>query len=188
MNKIQRNQILDYQSYDDKRSEIQKSIFEIKGPRRIHVGSYLTFLFENVDTLSYQVQEMMRVEKLVKEKDIQHEIDTYNELLGGPGSLSATLLIEIDDVEQRKELLTEWIDLPHKIYILCSDQSKVYAKFDHRQIGDSRLSSVQYLMFELEDKAPIAIGSDHPDVTVESHFTDEQLKALTQDLEASKSL
>ena len=82
MRPVQREEILDYITYTEKRSELQSSVLKQKEPRRIHLGEYLTFLFENTDTIRYQIQEMMKAEQIVKEEAIQHEIDTYNELLG----------------------------------------------------------------------------------------------------------
>jgi hypothetical protein len=80
--------------------------------RRVHVGPHLTVLFENHETVRYQVQEMMLAERIVRETDVQHELDTYTELLGGPGELSATLLIEIEEPRERDEKLVRWLDLP----------------------------------------------------------------------------
>ena len=82
MRPVKREEILDYITYTEKRSELQSSVLKQKEPRRIHLGEYLTFLFENTDTVRYQIQEMMKAEQIVKEEAIQHEIDTYNELLG----------------------------------------------------------------------------------------------------------
>ena len=79
-----------------RRATIRPRVLAEKSRRRVHVGGLLTFLFENQDTVRYQVQEMMRIERIVKEADILHELATYNELLGGHGELGATLLIEID--------------------------------------------------------------------------------------------
>ena len=102
MKHVSRKEILDYVTYEDQRSEIREKIMKIKELRRINVGGILSFLFENIDTVRYQIQEMIRVERIVKEADIHHEIKTYNELLGKPGELGCTLLIEIDDPTERK--------------------------------------------------------------------------------------
>ena len=80
--KVARSELLDYQTYDDQRDGLRDEIMRIKQPRRIHLGDELTFLFENTETIRYQIQEMMRAERIVKEAAIQHELDTYNGLLG----------------------------------------------------------------------------------------------------------
>lgn len=184
MKMVERNTIVDYQTYGEQRDEIRASIFEIKRPRRVHLGEHLTFLFENADTMRYQVQEMMRAEKIVKEKDIQHEIDTYNELLGGPGELGCTLLIEIVGEAERDAKLRAWMDLVDGLFLRLEDGEKVGAKYDERQIGEDRLSSVQYLKFDTGGRNPIGVGCTHPDplIGLEVILTEDQRAALKTDL------
>src|SRR6186997_3226657 len=117
MKKVSREEVRQPGEYARIREEFRRSVLEQKDKRRIHVGSYLTFLFENHDTVLYQIQEMIRAENITKEPDIQHEMATYNELLGDKGELGCTLLIEIDDAAKRAELLVRWMDLPGTLYI-----------------------------------------------------------------------
>ena len=182
MELVRREEILDYETYEDQRIEIRERVMKIKQPRRISIGNTLTFLFENKETIRYQIQEMIRVERIVREEDIQHEIDTYNEILGKTGELGCTLLIEIDDPSERDKLLTEWIDLPKNLFLKLEDETKVKADFDHRQIGENRLSSVQYIKFNTEGKIPVAIGSDHKLFTAENLLSEDQKNALKDDL------
>ena len=182
MKRVPRQEILDYVTYEDQRDRFRKKIMKIKGLRRINVPGVLSFLFENTYTVHYQIQEMMRVEHIVKETDIQHEINTYNELLGDSGELGCTLLIEIDDPDERDEKLTQWLELPKYLYLSLEDESRIRASFDERQIGDARLSSVQYITFNTGGKTPIAIGSDLPLLKAETTLTADQKKALTEDL------
>ena len=183
MKPVLRDEILDYQTYNEQRTEIREEAIRSKGPRRIHVGDHLTFLFENRTTIRYQVHEMMRTEQIVKEADIQHEIDTYNELLGKPGELGCTLLIEIETAAGRDVLLEQWLAMPHHLYAKDGDGNKYYASFDERQIGETRLSSVQYLKFDTRGNVPVAIGCDMPNLMVESQLADEQREALSADLQ-----
>ena len=97
MKPVERSEIVDYATYEDTRDEFRAGVIEAKAPRRVHIGQYLTLLFENHLTIRYQIQEMIRAERMVRESDIQHEIHTYNELLGSAGEFGCTLLIEIDD-------------------------------------------------------------------------------------------
>jgi hypothetical protein len=184
MKTVQRSEIVDYQTYEESREAFRGKVLVEKERRRIHVGDYLTFLFENALTIRYQVQEMMRTEKIVKEKDILHELETYNQLLGGEGELGATLLIEIDNVEERDVKLREWFALPEQIYALTGDGTRVRASFDPGQRGRDRLSSVQYLKFPVKGNVPVAIGVDHPSLQVETRLTEDQREALKQDLSA----
>jgi hypothetical protein len=185
MKTVARDEILDYVTYEERREPIREAAMRAKAERRIHVGPHLTFLFENHDTMRYQVLEMVRTERMVKDADIRQEIDTYNELLGARGELGATLLIELDDPALRAEKLTQWLALPKHLYAKRADGKKAYARFDERQVGDTRVSSVQYLKFEVGDQAPVAIGCDHPDPELrhETQLTAEQRAALQHDLD-----
>lgn len=186
MNRVERDEIVDYVTYGEVRDEVRAKILAVKQPRRIHAGDHLTFLFENRDTIRYQVQEMMRAEQIVKEVDIAHELHTYNELLGGPGEFGCTLLIEIDDEAERQDKLVRWMGLPQHLYLLVAGEDgpeKVRASIDARQVGESRLSSVQYLKFDTRGRVPSAIGCDHAELTLESALTEAQQAALAADLD-----
>lgn len=182
MKKVRRDEIIDYQTYEELRGTFQEKVFAAKAPRRIHVGDCFTFLFENALTMRYQVQEMMRAEKLVKEKDILHELETYNSLLGDAGELGCSLLIEIDDPGERATTLSRWLALPEHIYARMPDGSKCCPSFDESQRGEGRLSSVQYLKFPLKGIVPVAVGIDLPGIESETRLSAEQLAALEEDL------
>jgi hypothetical protein len=182
---IQRDEILDYVTYGEQRDRIRASALEAKRLRRIIVGEPFAFLFENRETVRYQILEMLRVEQIVKEADILHEIQTYNELLGSGGSLCATLLIGLEDEAERAVKLRAWIGLLEHVYARLDDGSRITPKWDPRQVGDERLSSVQYLSFELRGRAPVAIGVDWAEqgLVVEAALSDEQRAALQADLD-----
>lgn len=182
MRTVQRSEIVDYETYEDIREEFRKKVFAVKARRRIHVGDFFTFLFENALTMRYQVQEMMRVERLVKEKDILHELETYNGLIGGEGELGCTLLIEIDDPEQRAVKLREWLALPEHVYALLEDGINIRPTFDPSQVGAERLSSVQYLKFPVRGAVPTALGIDLPGIEAETRLDADQRSALADDL------
>jgi hypothetical protein len=182
MRRVRRNELVDYVTWSERRESERDRMLAIKHLRRVHVGEHLTFLFENADTIRYQVQEMMRVERIVRESDVQHELDTYNELIGGEGELGCTLLVEIEDARLRDEMLRRWTDLPSRLYVRLEDGQKIRARADERQESEGRLSSVQYLKFATADRVPIAVGADHPEVAAESALTPEQRAALREDL------
>ena len=182
MKPVQRNELLDFVTYNEKRDELRPLALAAKAPRRIEVGDALVFLFENRDTVRYQVQEMMRVEQIVKEADIEHELETYNELLGGPGELGCTLLIGIDDEAQRDEKLSAWLALPQHLYAKLPDGTKIRPVFDPRQVGETRLSSVQYLRFPVGGVVPVALGSDLPALQIETPLGEVHKAALGEDL------
>jgi hypothetical protein len=182
MKKVTRPELLDLRAYDEKRAAIRAQVMEAKRVRRVHVGGELTFLFENTDTVRYQIQEMIRVERLYREEEILHELETYNELLGDPGQLGCALLVEIENPAERDQKLRAWVALPEHLYAKMPDGKLVRPLYDRRQIGDDRLSSVQYLKFDVHGVAPVALGCDLPSLRIETPLTAEQRAALETDL------
>ena len=184
MKRVQRDELLDWVTYDERRSELRRRSMAEKERRRVAVGEHLVFLFETHATVLYQIQEMMRAEKIVREADILHEIETYNELLGGPGELGCTLLVGVEDAAARTEKLRAWIALPEHVYVRGKDGRKIRARFDPRQRGEDRLSAVQYLKFRVGKDAPAAVGCDLPELAGESELGTDQVRALEEDLRA----
>jgi hypothetical protein len=182
MRAVRREELLDWVTWSERRPSALPGILAVKAARRVHLGPELTLLFENSDTVRYQIQEMMRVERMVRESDIRHELETYNELLGGPGELGATLLIEIDDPRRREEVLPRWLDLPRHVYLALPNGERAFARVDERQIGETRVSAVQYLRFETAGAAPLALGTDFPELAREVALSAEQRAALAEDL------
>lgn len=182
MRPIERREIVDFQTYEDGREALRARVLEAKRVRRVHLADVLTFLFENPLTVRYQIQEMMRVERIVREADVQHEIDTYNELLGRDGELGCTLLVEIEDKAERAQKLREWYGLPEHLYLLLPDGTRVRPRVDERQRDEERISSVHYLRFDVHGQAPVAVGCDLPALTAETRLDDEQRRALAVDL------
>jgi hypothetical protein len=182
MRKVERSEILPLEQYDARRGELRARAIEAKAARRVHLGPALTFLFENRETVRYQVQEMARAERLFRPEELQHELDTYNELLGGPGELGCSLLIELTDPAERDVKLRAWKDLPRHLYARTADGRRAPALFDPRQIGDDRLSSVQYLKFAVGAEPPLALGSDLPGLVLEQELAPAQRAALAADL------
>ena len=112
-----------------------------KDERRVHVGPHLTFLFENHETIRYQVQEMMR-SRADGEGSGHPPRDRRptTSCSGGPGEVGCTLLVEIDDPAVRAEKLAQWLALPKHLYVKRSDGKKAYARYDERQVGETRVS------------------------------------------------
>ena len=184
MKPVARDELLDLTAYEKARPQIRKRVIELKAPRRVHLGEFLTFLFENAETVRYQVQEMLRAERIVDEAAIAHELETYNELLGKRGELGCALLIEIDDPALRDVKLREWLLLPKHLYLATASGKRVPARYDPRQVGADRLSSVQYLKFDVQGEVPVAVGTDLPGLTLEAALAPEQRAALADDLKS----
>lgn len=181
--KVERSEILDFVTYGEQRPQIQAEALAAKRLRRVVVADCLTFLFENRVTMRYQILEMIRTERIVRERDIQHEIDTYNELLGQDGELGVTLLIGIEDPAERDEKLRRWVDMLPHVYVRLADGTRVRARWDERQISRERLSSVQYLKFAVGGRAPVACGVDFEagGLVGETALSDEQQAAIGSD-------
>ncbi len=183
MRKVHRSEIVDFQTYNDTREATRAAVMEIKRPRRVHLGDYLTFLFENAETIRYQIQEMTRAERIVRESDLRQEIDTYNALLGDAGELGCCLLIEIDDRTERERRLREWLGLPDHVYLRCEDGSRIRPRYDRAQMDEEKISAVQYLKFAVgAGRTPVALGCDLPGLEGETVLGEEQRAALLADL------
>lgn len=182
MTRVRREDIVDYQTYGDEREAFRRKVMAAKEARRVHLGQHMTFLFENHDTVRYQVQEMIRAERIVRESDISHELETYNELLGGPGEIGATVLIEYDDPQVRDVMLRKLVRVMDYISAKLEDGRDVAASFDSRQIGDDRLSSVQFIKFKVGGSLPVSLRCRHPDYNCEVTLTPAQQQALRADL------
>jgi len=184
MKPVTRDEIVDYVTYTDRRPELRARVLAAKAARRYHVGRVLTFLFENHDTVRYQVQEMMRVERIVREADIHHELTTYNELIPAAGQLKCTVLVEIDDPDRREVKLPQWLDLNGTLYLETEDGDRVRPTWDPAQVGTERISAVQYLTFDVGGRLPVAIGSEHADEDLQGRhpFAQSERAALAEDL------
>ncbi|WP_243322385.1 DUF3501 family protein [Geothrix sp. SG200] len=180
--KVERAEILDFLTYADRRDAIRASAMAAKDLRRVHLGDHLTLLFENQETIRYQIQEMVRAEQMVRESDIRHELDTYNAVLGGEGELGCTLLIEIPDAALRPVLLRRWRGLPGHLHLTFTDGSRESARFDAAQMDEARLSSVQFLIFPVGDRTPVGVLVDLPELAVGTPLSPATRRALLEDL------
>ena len=111
MRKLTVDDIMDLRAYERERVEFRRRIIELKRTRRVALGPILTILFENTDTMRWQVQEMARAERMLRDEQIAHEVETYNELIPKPGELSASLLIEYETPDERAVKLHELLGL-----------------------------------------------------------------------------
>jgi hypothetical protein len=184
VNPVTRAEILDFVTYSERREGIRASAMAAKDLRRVHAGPHLTLLFENRETVRYQVLEMVRAEQIVREADLQHELDTYNAFLGEDGDLGATLLIEIEDEARRKVLLRSWRDLPGSIFLVLENGEAVPARWDEAQMSEEKLSSVQFLLFPgAARSAPVGLKVAHPELAVDVAFGPGTRAALAEDLQ-----
>ncbi|MCH7529019.1 MAG: DUF3501 family protein, partial [Candidatus Marinimicrobia bacterium] len=171
MEKIKLADLLDITEYEKIRPESRQEVMDHKKVRRIQLGSEISLTFEDRTTIIFQIQEMMRAERLVHDSQIQAEIDVYNDLIPDQGELSATLFIEITESDQVKEKLHKFLGLTdgESLWLQIGD-TKIYATFEEGRAEEDKISSVHYIRFtltksvqeSLENSAIEAkIGIDH---------------------------
>jgi hypothetical protein len=170
MHKVKASEILDLVAYEKIRPEFLEKMIAMKRPRRIHVGENLCFIFENRDTVIFQIQEMTRAERTVADEAIALEVAVYNELVPGPDELSATMMIEIPDQDRIRSELDRLVGIDEHVCLDVGDET-VRALFDDKQFEDERISAVQYIRFPLgkelaarfrDPTVPASLRVDHP--------------------------
>lgn len=193
---IPRRDILDLGDYERRRDEIRASAIAARQLHRVALGPNVILSFENRETLTYQIQEMLRTERIAKEPEVLHEIETYSELMPSPESLSATMLIEFPDKAERDVRLVEMLGLDRHLRIDFAGAGSATATFDQRQIDVERISSVQFVRFELTAAqvaalragAAMTVVSDHPHYPHATAVPADTVAALVADLDDSKRL
>ena len=143
--------------YEKVRNDYRSELMDYKKMRRISLGPNITITFENRKTMKFQIQEMMRAERMVHDNQIQEEIDVYNSLLPLVNGLSATLFIEVTDEAQIRPVLSQFIGLTEgkAVYFEIEDQ-KVYAEFETGREESNKISSVHYIQFNFNATAKAA--------------------------------
>src|SRR5574342_1085292 len=129
MKKVALEDLVGLAAYEKVREEARQKIIELKKYRRVSVGDKVTLVFENRDTVIFQIQEMMRAEKITDLDKIREEIEVYNELIPGPRELSATLFLEIEDQSQLREELLKFLGIDESVYLKVGDDS-IHARFE----------------------------------------------------------
>jgi uncharacterized protein DUF3501 len=192
MNKVVLSEILDIAQYEKARDEFRRRVIGLKKNRRLPVGPMATFVFENHDTMLFQIQEMMRAERIVNDDAIQHEIDTYNQLLPDENELAATMLIELPDAARIREEITKFhgVNTGEATYIRIGDE-RLPGVFDAGQSDERRISAVQYVRFRFNyaQREAFATGSnlawlviDHPNYRHEALIAGAVREELARDL------
>lgn len=190
MRPVRREELLDLVAYEKGRDAYLASVIEYKRLRRVGVGDRLTFVFENRETVRFQIQEMLRAERIVEEAKIGEELAVYNELLPGANELSATLMIEITESRRIRAELDRLIGIDEHVFLEVGDQS-VRASFDPKQFEEERISAVQYVRFplgpelasEFRDPAvPARLWVDHPSYRASTELCGAIRASLAADL------
>jgi len=194
VNRLTLDQIVPYQQWEELRAVLRPLFLVEKERRRLTVGEHVTLLFENVQSVWYQIEEMLRVERITEPALMQHEVDTYNGLLPGAGELSATMLIAYPEAHERDAALRRLVGLERHVWLRIGER-RVQAEFDTEQLAPDVVSAVQFLRFAIGGRAAerlvdlaaagaLAIEFDHPELVAATRIGPELARALADDLNA----
>jgi hypothetical protein len=180
------------EQYAKNRADFRAKVMAHKKNRKVHVGPNATLYFEDRLTMQYQIQEMLRVERIFEPEGIADELAAYNPLIPDGTNWKATFMVEFPDVEERREALARLIGIEDKVWVQADGQEKVFAIADEdleREDG-SKTSSVHFLRFELTAEmitalkggAGLSMGTDHPNYRYGVTVAESVRQSLAQDL------
>ena len=190
---IRRESLLSLEAYAKQRSQFRAKVMEHKKRRTVHLGGNLTLQFEDELTVRYQVQEMLRIERIFEEEGIRHELDAYNPLVPDGGNWKATMMIEYPEPDERRRMLAALKGIERRVWVRVGDlDPPVYAIADEdlERENEEKTSSVHFLRFELDtavrervrDGVPVRVGVDHPHYRAAVELEPEVRAALASDL------
>jgi hypothetical protein len=193
MDKLERDDLLSLENYALERAEFRARVMAHKKRRTLHLGGHLTLIFEDRLSVQYQVQEMLRIERIFGRAGVQDELDAYNPLIPDGDNLKATLLIEYDDVEERKRELVRLRGIEHAIALTVLGHAPSFAVADEdmERSNEEKTAAVHFLRFPLDAEriaawkagAQVTLGCSLPAMPVEAALTPEQHGALAADFD-----
>jgi hypothetical protein len=176
MPRITRDSLMTLEAYARERPQFRARVMAHKKDRTLHLGEHVTLIFEDELTIRYQVQEMLRVERIFEEAGIQDELNAYNPLIPDGANWKATMMIEYPDAEERGRMLARLIGIEDRVWVQVEGHARVYAIADEdlERETEEKTSSVHFLRFELDGVmagavkrgARLAAGIDHPQYRV----------------------
>ena len=193
MEKLTRAHLWSLEEYATERAAFRAAVMAHKKRRRVSLGAHATLLFEDFLTMKYQVQEMLRVERIFEPAAIEAEIAAYNPLIPDGRNWKATLMIEFEDAEERAAALARMPDLEYYIWVevIGGPRLRVFANDDLERPPRDKTAAVHFLRFEFDDRdiaamrmgAPVTMGIDHPEMPCETTLCTETVASLLGDLE-----
>jgi hypothetical protein len=172
MAKLSSDKLMTLEAYSKARDAIRAEVMAHKKNRNVALGEHVTLIFEDELTIRYQVQEMLRAEKVFEEAGIQDELDAYNPLIPDGCNWKATMMIEYEDVEERRHMLTKLVGIEDRVWVQVDDFDRVFAIADEdlERSTEQKTSAVHFLRFELMPEMSRALkqgvvlrmGVDHP--------------------------
>jgi hypothetical protein len=195
VHRITRDSLMTLEAYSRARSEFRARVMAHKKNRMLHLGEHITLIFEDELTIRYQIQEMLRAERVFEEAGIQDELDAYNPLVPDGSNWKATMMIEYGDPEERQRMLARLIGIEDRVWVQIDGAARVYsiADEDLERENSEKTSSVHFLRFELESSmvqalkkgAGLAAGVDHPAYAATVARVDPAMReSLMRDLES----
>ena len=192
---LTRKDLLSLEEYAENRSAIRSDTIQIKKLREVNLGEHLRMLFENKKTVQFQIQEMLRIEKIFEADGIQEELDVYNSLVPEGSNLKATMMIEYTNVVERAVALSKLIGVERSVYFQVGNHDKVFAicNEDMDRETDVKTSAVHFMRFELDQGMviefgsgrPVKVGVSHPYYNYEITLTSEVQDALNKDFNSN---
>ena len=193
MTLIARESLMTLEAYAKKRTEFRAQVIAHKKLRNVAVGDHVSLLFEDELTIRYQVQEMLRIEKIFEEEGIESELAAYNPLVPDGSNLKATMLIEYASVPERQRALAKLKGIEDRMFVEVEGQPRVYAIADEdlERENEEKTSAVHFVRFELNQAMKVAlrsgaqlkVGCDHPEyLAQQDELAPETLAALLRDL------
>ena len=172
MHKISRDSLMTLEVYAKVRKDFRARVLAHKKHRTLQVGDHVTLVFEDELTIRYQVQEMLRIERIFEQEGIQGELDAYNPLVPDGGNWKATMLIEYPDADERRRMLARLKGIERRVWVQAHGCERIYAVADEdlERENEEKTSSVHFLRFELDlasrdalrGGAALSVGIDHP--------------------------
>ncbi len=197
MKPIEFSEIKNIIDYEKIRLDFRSRVIDMKKTRRLAVGDHVTLTFENRHTVTFQIEEMMRVERIVEDAKIKSEVDTYNELIPRDNELSATLFVEVNEQSRIKPVLDSLVGMNKDSVFLKIGENMIPAVFEEGHATDDRISAVQYVRFKLtpeqtEAMADQSVGIQvvirHRNYKAEAVLPPAMRKALYSDMTEGKSV
>ena len=194
MPQITRESLLTLEAYAKARPEFRARVMEHKKSRTVHVGEHVTLIFESELTVRYQIQEMLRAERIFEDRGIVSELDAYNPLVPDGTNWKATMLIEYPDADERRSMLAKLIGIERRVWVQVDGGERIYAIADEdlERETSEKTAAVHFLRFELDSSAigalkraaPVTIGIDHPEYRQPGRIlTPDVAASLAEDLE-----
>jgi hypothetical protein len=192
MPRIERSSLMPLETYARERPQFRARVMAHKKNRTVRLGDHVTLIFEDELTIRYQVQEMLRAERIFEEEGIQDELDAYNPLVPDGRNLKATMMLEFPDPEERRLWLQRLIGIEDKVWIQAEGCERILsiADEDLERENEEKTSSVHFLRFELAEGAAealkggagLAIGIEHPNYSAQQRLPSAVRDALARDL------